>query len=296
MVWRLSPLAPPDARELFLERGAQVRPDLALDDEADAAIASMCSRLDGSPLALELAAAWLQTLTPSQIEAGLDDRFSLLVRSPRDAVPRHASLLASMAWSHDLLDEGDRAVLRRLAIFAGDFDLAAARAVAGVEVVAAIARLVDKSLVVAQDAGGELRYRLPETIRQYAADRLRAAGERRAAADRHLDHRLAQVRDAAPDLENDKDRWRIALARDYENLRAAIEHGLEAEDPERGRRLAAGLPWLWQLHRQGRVGMQIRQRAIARAPGERSALQARLLAGIAPVSYTHLTLPTTPYV
>ena len=292
VVWRLSPLAPRDARALFLERGAQVRPDLALDDEVDAAIASMCSRLDGSPLALELAAAWLQTLTPRQIEAGLDDRFSLLVRSPRDAVPRHASLLASMAWSHDLLDEPDRAVLRRLAVFTADFDLAAARAVAagdGVEgdaVVGAIARLVDKSLVVAQDADGALRYRLPETIRQYAADRLRAAGERRAAADRHLDHRLARVRDAAPDLESDKDRWRTALARDHENLRAAIDHGLDAEDPERGRQLAAELPWLWHLHRQGREGMRILRRAIARAPDERSALQARLLAGIALVADT----------
>ncbi|HYH91322.1 MAG TPA: LuxR C-terminal-related transcriptional regulator [Solirubrobacteraceae bacterium] len=292
VVWRLSPLAPRDARELFLERAAQVQPDLAVDADADAAIASMCTRLDGSPLALELAAAWLRTLTPRQIEAGLDDRFSLLVRSPRDALPRHASLLASMAWSHDLLDEPDRAVLRRLAIFAGDFDLAAARAVCAGEGVAddavmgALARLVDKSLVVAQGAGDEVRYRLPESIREYAMDRLRAAGERRAAADRHLDHRLAQVRDAAPDLEHDKDRWRTALARDYENLRAAIEHGLEAEDPERGRRLAAGLPWLWQLHRQGREGMQILQRAIARAPGERSALQAHLLAGIALVADT----------
>ena len=291
-MWRLSPLAPRDARELFLERAAQVQPDLAVDDEAGAAIASMCSRLDGSPLALELAAAWLPTLTPRQIEAGLDDRFSLLVRSPRDAVPRHVSLLASMAWSHDLLDEPDRAVLRRLAVFAGDFDLAAAQAVCAGEgvgaraVMGAIARLVDKSLVVAQGAGDEVRYRLPETIREYAADRLRAAGERHAAADRHLDHRLAQVRDAAPDLERDKDRWRTALARDHENLRAAIDHGLEAEDPERGRRLAAELPWLWHLHRQGREGMQILQRAIARAPDERSALQARLLAGIALVADT----------
>ena len=292
LVWRLSPLAPREARALFLERAAQVQPDLALDEETDAAIASMCTRLDGSPLSLELAAAWLRTLTPRQIEAGLDDRFALLVRSPRDAVPRHASLLASMAWSYDLLAEADRAVLRRLAVFAGSFDLAAARAVCageGVEagaVMGAIARLVDKSLVVAQEAGGELRYRLPETIRQYAEDRLRAAGERHAAADRHLDHRLARVRELAPDLQRDQDRWRTALARDHDNLRAAIEHGLEADDPTRARQLAAELPWLWHLLRQGREGMDVLRRAIARAPDERSVLQARLLVGMALVADT----------
>ena len=279
-VWRLSPLPPAAARELFLERATRVRPDLPVDEDA---IVSMCSRLDGSPLALELAAAWAGTLTPRQIEAGLDDRFALLVRSPRDAVPRHASLLASMAWSHELLDERDRAVFRRLAVFAGGFDLGAARAVCVEDdVVGAIARLVDKSLVVAE---GE-RYRLPETIRQYADDRLRAAGERSAAADRHLDHRLAVARALAPELERDKDRWRATLAPDHDNLRAAIEHGLEAGDPTRARALAAELPWLWHLLRQGGEGMDVLRRAIARAPGERSVLQARLLVGMALVADT----------
>ena len=282
-VWRLSPLPPEDARALFLERAAQLQPDLALDEEADGAIVSMCSRLDGSPLALELAAAWARTLTPRQIESGLDDRFALLVRSPRDAVARHASLLASMAWSHELLDDVDRAVFRRLAVFVGGFDLDAARAVCAEEdAVGALARLVDKSLVVAD---GE-RFRLPETIRQYADDRLRAAGERAEAADRHLDYRLARVRELAPELERDKDRWRSVLARDHDNLRAAIEHGLEAEDPTRARELAAELPWLWHLLRQGREGMDVLRRAIARAPEERTVLQARLLVGMALVADT----------
>ena len=279
-VWRVSPLPPEDSRALFLERAAQVNPELTLDEEA---IAGMCSRLDGSPLALELAAAWARTLTPRQIEAGLDDRFALLVRSPRDAVPRQASLLASMAWSHELLDEVDRAVFRRLAVFVGGFDLDAARAVCAEEdVMGALARLVDKSLVVAE---GE-RYRLPETIRQYAEDRLRAAGERVATADRHLDYRLARVQELAVELERDKDRWRTTLAPDHDNLRAAIEHGLEAEDPTRARELAAELPWLWHLLRQGREGMDVLRRAVARAPEERSVLQARLLVGMALVADT----------
>ena len=205
------------------------------------------------------------------------------MRSPRDAVARHASLLASMAWSHELLDDVDRAVFRRLAVFVGGFDLDAARAVCAEEdAVGALARLVDKSLVVAD---GE-RFRLPETIRQYADDRLRAAGERAEAADRHLDYRLARVRELAPELERDKDRWRSVLARDHDNLRAAIEHGLEAEDPTRARELAAELPWLWHLLRQGREGMDVLRRAIARAPDERTVLQARLLVGMALVADT----------
>jgi predicted ATPase/DNA-binding CsgD family transcriptional regulator len=284
LVWRLPPLPAAEAHALFVERAAHVQPGLALDADAGAAIDSMCARLDGSPLALELAAAWLRTLTPRQIEAGLDDRFALLVRSPRDAVPRHASLLASMAWSHNLLDGGDRAVFRRLAVFPGSFDLDAGRAVCGEEpdALGALARLVDKSLVVADGA----RYRLPETIREYAADRLRAAGERRATTDRLLAHLLARVRDAAPLRDTDKDAWRAALAPEHDNLRAAIEHGLLADDPEPARALVAELPWLWQMHRQGREGLDFLRRAIARNPVDRSAVQARLLTGVALVADT----------
>ena len=284
LAWRLPPLPAAEAHALFVERAEHVQPDLALDAEAGAAIDSMCMRLDGSPLALELAAAWLRTLTPRQIEAGLDDRFALLVRSPRDAVPRHASLLASMAWSHNLLDEDDRAVFRRLAVFPAGFDLEAARAVCGedADALGALARLVDKSLVVADGA----RYRLPETIREYAADRLRAAGERRATTDRLLAHLLARLRDAAPLRDTDKDAWRAALAPEHDNLRAAIEHGLDAEDPEPARALVAELPWLWQMHRQGREGLGFLRRAIARNPDDRSAVQARLLTGVALVADT----------
>ena len=238
----------------------------------------------GSPLALELAAAWLRTLTPRQIEAGLDDRFALLVRSPRDAVPRHASLLASMAWSHDLLDEDDRAVFRRLAVFrrASTWRRRARCAAEDADALGALARLVDKSLVVADGA----RYRLPETIREYAADRLRAAGERRATTDRlsrTCSPACATRRRCAT---RDKDAWRAALAPEHDNLRAAIEHGLDAEDPEPARALVAELPWLWQMHRQGREGLDFLRRAIARAPTDRSAVQARLLTGVALVADT----------
>lgn len=291
-VWRVPPLSEDDAFALFLERASLVRPCFSLDASSEAAVRTMCARLDGIPLALELAAAWLRTLTPQQIEAGLDDRFALLVRSPRGAVPRQQTLAASIEWSHALLDESDRIVLRRLAVFAGGFGVEAARAVAAAgalardDVIHALGRLVDKSLVVAEERNGESRYRLLETIRQYAADRLAEAGEVQATRDRHLGHFLALAEAIDPELQRDMDAWRTQLEREHDNLRAALDWGLAASDPEPGRRLAAKLPWLWHLHRHGHEGIEFLRRAVERAPNDRSTLQARLLTGIALVADT----------
>jgi predicted ATPase/DNA-binding CsgD family transcriptional regulator/class 3 adenylate cyclase len=291
-VWQVPPLAEDDALALFVERAGAVRPWFTLDASSEAAVRTMCSRLDGIPLALELAAAWLRTLTPQQIEAGLDDRFALLVRAPRGAVPRQQTLAASIEWSHALLEESDRIVFRRLAVFAGGFGLDAARSVGAGGVVArddvlgAIGRLVDKSLVVAEERGGEARYRLLETIRQFAADRLDEAGEVAVTRDRHLAHVLAFAEGIEPELQRDMDAWRTRLELEHGNLRAALDWGLAAPDPERGRRLAAMLPWLWHLHGQGPEGIDFLQRAVRRAPDDRSGLQARLLAGIALVADT----------
>ena len=129
-VWQMPPLSEDDALDLFLERASLVRPGFTLDAPGEDAVRMMCRRLDGIPLALELAAAWLRTLTPRQIAAGLDDRFALLVRGPRGAVPRQQTLAASIGWSHALLGQPDQIVLRRLAVFAGGFGLEAALAVA----------------------------------------------------------------------------------------------------------------------------------------------------------------------
>jgi predicted ATPase/DNA-binding CsgD family transcriptional regulator len=291
-VWQVPPLSEDDALALFLERASLVRPGFTLDASSEAAVRTMCRRLDGIPLALELAAAWLPTLTPRQIVAGLDDRFALLVRGPRGAVPRQQTLAASIEWSHALLGEADRIILRRLAVFAGGFGLEAARAVAlgGAvtrdDVLDALGRLVDKSLVVAEERDGEARYRLLETIRQYAADRLVEAGEAAAAWDRHLAWFLAFAETLEPELQRDLDVWRTRLEREHDNLREALDWGLAAPDPERGRRLAAGLPWLWHLHRHGREGLEYLRRAIDRAPDDRSTLQARLLTGVALVADT----------
>ncbi len=287
VVWPVPPLGEEDAFALFMDRAHLVSPWLTLDALSEEAVRVVCSRLDGVPLALELAAAWLRTLTPQQIEAGLDDRFALLVRASRGVVPRQQSLAASIDWSHTLLDDRERAVFRRLAVFAGSFGLDAAEAVcaggsvAPQDVLGATARLVDKSLVVAAARDGEARYRLLETIREYAADRLDESGEVTVTRDRHLDHFLAFVEGLEPERPRDMDAWRIRLEPAYDDLRAALDWGLEAPDPERGRRLAAALSWLWHIHRHGREGLDYLQRAIRLAPDDRSRLQARLLTGLA---------------
>ena len=277
-VWRLSPLGDDDALTLFVERAAAVRQWFALDASSEAAVRRMCARLDGIPLAVELAAAWLGTLTPEQIEAGLDDRFALLVRGPRGAAARQRTLEASIAWSHDLLDEADRVVFRRLAVFSGGFTLDAA----GGDVLGALGRLVDKSLVSAGDG----RFRLLETIREYAAARLAEAGEADAVRDSHLDHFLAVAEAAEPELDRDKDAWRARIEPERDNFRAALEWGLTRPDPERGRRLAAAVAWLWNLRGHGHEGLAYLRRAVELAPAEVSLLQARLLTGIGLVADT----------
>ena len=286
------PLSDDDALSLFVDRARLVQPSFALDESNEVAIRSIAAHLDGIPLALELAAAWVRTLPPQQVEAGLDDRFSLLVRGPRGAQRRQRTLAGSIDWSHALLDEIDRIVFRRLAVFAGTFGLAAARAlcaggtVTAAEVLPALGRLVDKSLVVAEERAGESRYRLLETIRAYAAARLVEAEDDAALRERHLDWYLRFVEAAEADRELDADRWRRVLHIEYDNLRAALEWGVAAEEPGAGRELAASLAWLWHLDRRGREGIGFLHRAIDRAPKERSRLQARLMTGLALVADT----------
>ncbi|WP_329006031.1 LuxR C-terminal-related transcriptional regulator [Kribbella sp. NBC_00709] len=277
-IWRVPALAPDEARALFLERAGAG--DFA-QTESDQAIRSICVRLDGMPLALELAAAWVRTLTPEQIEAGLSDRFGLLTKNVRGVAARQQTLAASIDWSYELLSPEEREVFQRLAVFSGGFTLDAATAVCG-GVLELLARLVDKSLVVAE--GG--RYRLLETIREYAGTRLAEAGELEVARDRHLDHYLLIAENAEPLLDKDRDAWRSLIEPERENFRAALEHGLRADDPELGRRLAAALRWLWNLHATGTEGIGYLRRAIELAPDDRSLLQARLLYGYATVADT----------
>jgi predicted ATPase/DNA-binding CsgD family transcriptional regulator len=285
IVWRVPSMAEDEAVQLFVERAAQACP--GRDGETERSVArSICRRLDGLPLAIELAASWARTLTPSRIAAGLDDRFRLLSGGPRGLIARQETVAASVAWSHDLLEPLEQVVFRRLGVFAGGFTIEAARDVCSGEPVApgavlpAVRRLVDASLVVARHAGDEARYRLLETIRQYAQDRLDDAGEAATTRDRHLDHVLALAEAAEPQLEGvDQDRWLARLEAEHDNLRSALDWGLSAADPERGRRLAATLHRLWVLHGHAREGIGYLERALAAAPDDRSSVQTRLLVG-----------------
>ncbi len=301
VTWRAPTLDGDESMELFLERASLVRPWFTLDAASESAVRSMCARLDGIPLAIELAAGWLRTLTPQQIAAGLEDRLSLLVGGPRGAPPRQQTLEASIDWSHDLLDASDRAVFRRLGVFAGGFTVDAARAVCGFvdvdpdDVLDTLRRLVDKSFVVAttapekdagRDAPSEGRFRLLEPIRRYALDRLDDADEDTTVRDRHLDYFVAFVEAAEPELDRNKDAWRAQVEVEYENVRVALDRGLAAADPDRGRRLAAALPWLWNLQRRGAEGLAYMRRAVERAPDDRSVLQAKLLTSLGLVADT----------
>jgi predicted ATPase/DNA-binding CsgD family transcriptional regulator len=281
VVWRVPPLAQSEAVRLFGDRAALVRTGFDLDEERDA-VHAVCARLEGVPLGIELAAAWVRMLTPAEVASRLDERLALLIGGSRVVPNRHQTLAASIAWSYDLLDEADRVLLRRLSVFVGGFTVDRAQAVCfegpteEIEVLAAIRRLVDKSLVVAADTAVRGRYRLLDTIREYAEGQLRTADELAATQDRHLEHFLAVVEAAEFEFERDQDRWRLLFDTEYDNVRAALRHGLAAPDAERGRRLAAALARYWGVCGHTQEALEFLGRAIKLAPDERSALQARL--------------------
>ncbi|MGY5014056.1 BTAD domain-containing putative transcriptional regulator [Streptomyces sp. 900105755] len=253
----VEPLPEPVALRLLAERGAAARPGFTVDadDETAAACAEICRRLDGLPLAIELAAARLRMLTPRQIADRLDDRFLLLTSGSRTVLPRQQTLRAVVDWSWDLLDAGERAVLGRLSLFAGGCDLAAAEAVCGPAALDALGSLVDKSLVVAapsgEAAGGGMRYRLLETVSEYAGERLDESGERAAAERAHLAYYRELARTNEPLLRGPGQRAAIARFQlEYENLRTALRHAIALRDEHEALCLLHSLFWYWQMHDQ----------------------------------------------
>ncbi|WP_249416347.1 BTAD domain-containing putative transcriptional regulator [Streptomyces sp. TS71-3] len=244
----VEPLPEPVAVRLMAERGAAARPGFRVADDPDA-VAEICRRLDGLPLAIELAAARLRLLSPRQIADRLDDRFKLLTSGARTVLPRQQTLRAVVDWSWGLLDGAERAVLRRLAVFAGGCDLVAAEAVCGPDALEALGSLVDKSLVVAAPAqDGAMRYRLLETVAEYAAERLEEAGDRAAAERAHLVHFRELARTTDPLLRGSGQMAAIrALTDDYENLRTALRTTVAARDEQEALCLVLSLCWYWQI-------------------------------------------------
>ncbi len=252
VAWRTPSLSLADeAIELFVERARLVRPNFTRTADNGGAVAAICRRLDGVPLAIELAAARMQAMSATEIAAGLHRRFDLLTGRTRGTLPRHQTLRASVDWSHALLSPGEQIVLRRLAVFSGGFDSGAAAAVVDdchhpeVRSASHLPRLVETSLVHVDDADDEeagVRYRLLETVHAYARDKLVDAGEAAAIGDRHCQHYLAVADAAGAGAVKD---WIERARRDLDNFRAAFAWSRDHGAVRDALRLASLLQPLW---------------------------------------------------
>jgi non-specific serine/threonine protein kinase len=295
-----------EAAQLFAARAGAALPTFSLTDRNARAISRVCRRLDGIPLALELAAARVRVLSIDQLAARLDDavvggidvgtsdRFRLLTGGSRAASPRQQTLRAAIDWSYALLSERERALLRRLSVFSGGWTLEAAERVCADdtlttdEVFGLLLDLVDKSMVVAEPEGVEAHYHLLDTLRQYGAERLREADEEAAVRSRHLVWCAALAEDVAPRLHNgEQGRWLGRLEREHDNVRAALAWSLTGESgdatatserAERGLQLAGALGWFWYLRGYLVEGGRWLGSVLAASPGQPTASRARALA------------------
>lgn len=237
-----------EAVRLFVARAAEAKAGFALTAQNRAAIIQLCRRLDGIPLAIELAAARVRSLAPRDLAMRLDERFRLLAGGPRTAVERHQTLRRAIDWSYDLLSEAEQRVLNRLCVFAGSFDLEAAEAVLpdheadADDLVELLGRLVDKSLLAMEERDGNTRYRLLETIRSYAQDRLEASDEVDVFRGRHAEH-YARLATSAGDGLRSKDEvtWTRRIDADLDNLRAVLAWAVATDDADLALRLTAPL-------------------------------------------------------
>jgi len=241
------------AVRLFVDRARAHTPSFRLDVRTGAAIGEICRRLDGMPLAIELAAPRVRVLSPQQIAERLHDRFQLLTGGSRTALPRQQTLQAAIDWSHELLSDAEKLLFRRLGVFVSGWTLEAAEAVCSAEplrqadILPVLTHLVERSLVVAEEQDGEARYRLLETIRQYARDRLVESGEAEAQRRAHRDYFRGLLERIEDELFGPRSGlWFDRLERDHDNLRAALEWSLLAEpDGEAVLNIVSLLRWFW---------------------------------------------------
>jgi predicted ATPase/DNA-binding SARP family transcriptional activator len=255
-----------EATRLFVERALAAKADFALNEQNAFAVGQICQRLDGIPLAIELAAARVKVLFPREIAARLDNRFELLTSGSRTALPRHQTLRATIDWSHNLLTEPERILFRRLSVFAGGFMLDAAKEVCSgaglkqVQLLDLLSHLVDKSLILAEaphPAEEGARYRSLETIREYAREKLREAEEQDVLSDRHLEFFVNWVEEVEPKLEHAKQlRWLDRLELEIDNLRTAIDWALESQKTNTALRLVSGLRRFWFIRNHHTEGVE----------------------------------------
>jgi len=247
--WRVPSLSLTDeAIELFADRARRTKPDFRVTAANADTVTEICRRLDGLPLAIELAAARVRALSPTELLTSLHDTFRLLTGGARTAVRRQQTLRASVDWSHALLSEPEQALFRRLAVFYGGFDIDAAQAVGGGEryqVLDQLTLLVDKSLVIADDSPHGTRYRLLETVRQYAQEKLHESREGNDVRIRHRDHYTAMAALLGAQADSDHQRRIEQAETELDNLRAAFAWSRESSDTELAMALASALLPLW---------------------------------------------------
>ncbi|MEO8751735.1 MAG: tetratricopeptide repeat protein [Casimicrobiaceae bacterium] len=289
-------IARSDAVQLFVDRARQYRPSFDLQEQRAGAVAAICVRLDGIPLALELAAARVAVLPVEQIVRLLDQRFRLLVSGNRD-LPRQQTLRAMIDWSHELLDDAEKALFARLSVFAGGWTVAAAEVVGAGEgiarddVVYLMIALIEKSLVVADENGD--RYRMLETVREYARERLTESGSAEVVRERHRDYFLALAEEAEPKLTGTEQvEWLQRLETEHENLRAGMDWSLLAASPAGGLRLCGALQRFWITRGHFSEARERCARALAKDDGgERSPGRAKALSVAGVLAYSQADYP-----
>jgi len=276
-----------EAARLFVDRAIAAEPTFALNRHNAAAVSQVCRRLDGIPLAIELAARRVRALSAEQIAERLDHRFHLLTGGSRAALPRQQTLAATVEWSYNLLDPAERALFERLAVFAGGFTLDACESIVddGPSCGAALGlltQLVEKSLVLAETvADGTKRYRLLETLRQYAHERLLETGELDDVRRRHAAHFAALAEEAGRQvLGADQVTWLDRLDRDHDNVHAALAWAIERGQAELGLRMAAGLAYFWYFRGHYSEGRSLRAAVLGLPSGPATdALRSEVLQG-----------------
>ncbi|HQY25321.1 MAG TPA: tetratricopeptide repeat protein, partial [Thermoflexales bacterium] len=278
-----------EAVQLFVERAMAAQPRFSLNEQNAGAVGEICRRLDGIPLAIELAAARIRLFAPEQIASRLNDRFKLLTGGSRTALPRQQTLRALIDWSYDLLPESEKALLRRVSVFAGGWTFEAAEAVCDSDdLLDALGRLVDKSLVAVDDGASDTRYRLLETVRQYAREKLFDAGETEDARARHLAYFARLAGEVGPKLVTGEAVVRLdQLEAEQDNLRAALEWAVD-RDPSAALSMVHPLQPFWMQRASTVEGLAWADAALraaeaapapdGRASRERQAALARVLA------------------
>ncbi len=298
-VWRVPALSLPAPEEvppaaemaewpavaLFVDRGTAALPSFQISENNAALVAQICRRLDGIPLAIELAAARLKVLSVRQLADRLDDRFRILTGGSRAALPRQQTLRAAIDWSHDLLAQSEKVFLRRISVFAGGFNLAAAEAICAAdplapgEVLDLVTALVSKSLLTLEEREAEPRYNALETIREYAAERLREAGEQAGLERAHRAWFLALAERAEAEFRGpDQFLWFDQLDSELGNLRAGFKSCLDNAEPDPALRYAAALGLFWRARGHITEGRDWLRRALGRREFSDPRVHARALA------------------